>query len=35
MEQAWLREHAYGGLSQPPWRIDKYTGRERYSERMD
>lgn len=34
-EQAWLREHAYGGLSQPPWRTDKYTGRERYSERMD
>ncbi len=33
-EQAWLREHAYGGLTNPPWRLDRYSARERYSERM-
>lgn len=33
-EQAWLREHAYGGLSHPPWRLDKYSAKDRYSERM-
>lgn len=33
-EQAWLREHAYGGLSAPPWKVDKFTAKERYSERM-
>ncbi|MFO0240446.1 MAG: 3'-5' exonuclease, partial [Gemmatimonas sp.] len=33
-EQAWLRAHAYGGLTSPPWRLDRYSARERYSERM-
>jgi DNA polymerase III subunit epsilon len=33
-EQAWLREHAYGGLTNPPWRLDRYTAKDRYSERM-
>lgn len=32
-EQQWLREHAYGGLSNPPWRLDRFTAKERYSER--
>lgn len=32
-EQQWLREHAYGGLANPPWRLDKFTSKERYSER--
>jgi DNA polymerase III subunit epsilon len=34
-EQAWLREHAYGGRQNPPWKVDRFTGRERYSERMN
>lgn len=33
-EQAWLRQHAYGGLANPPWRVDKFTAKDRYSERM-
>jgi len=33
-EQAWLRVHAYGGLGNPPWRIDRFTSKERYSERV-
>ena len=33
-EQAWLRENAYGGLTNPPWRLEKFTAKERYSERM-
>lgn len=33
-EQAWLRVHAYGGMATPPWVIEKFTARERYSERM-
>lgn len=33
-EQEWLREHAYGGRQNPPWQLDKFTGLERYSERM-
>jgi DNA polymerase-3 subunit epsilon len=32
-EQQWLREHAYGGLSNPPWRLETFTAKERYSER--
>jgi DNA polymerase-3 subunit epsilon len=32
-EQQWLRDHAYGGLSNPPWRLEKFTAKERYSER--
>ncbi|MBL0889842.1 MAG: 3'-5' exonuclease [Gemmatimonadaceae bacterium] len=34
VEQTWLREHAYDGRPNPPWRVDRYTGKERYSERM-
>jgi DNA polymerase-3 subunit epsilon len=33
-EQAWLREHAYNGLSNPPWRVDTFTARDRYSVRV-
>lgn len=33
-EQTWLREHAYGGLANPPWRVDRFTAKERYSERV-
>lgn len=33
-EQAWLREHAYRGLANPPWRIDRFTGKDRYSDRV-
>lgn len=32
-EQQWLRDHAYGGLANPPWRLEKFTAKERYSER--
>jgi DNA polymerase-3 subunit epsilon len=34
-EKAWLTEHAYGGRSDPPWQFNVYTGRERYSDRME
>ncbi|MBL0939279.1 MAG: 3'-5' exonuclease [Gemmatimonadaceae bacterium] len=34
IEQTWLREHAYDGRQSPPWRVDKYTAKERYSDRM-
>lgn len=33
-EQVWLREQAYGGRQNPPWQLEKFTGLERYSERM-
>lgn len=33
-EQAWLRDNAYGGLANPPWRIDRFTAKDRYSERV-
>lgn len=33
-EQAWLREHAYGGLANPPWRLDRFTGKDRFSDRV-
>lgn len=32
-EQQWLREHAYGGAANPPWRLDRFSAKERYSER--
>jgi len=32
-EQQWLREHAYGGLTNPAWRLEKFSAKERYSER--
>jgi DNA polymerase III subunit epsilon len=33
-EQNWLRQHAYGGLASPPWRVDTFTAKDRYSERV-
>lgn len=33
-EQSWLRQHAYGGLASPPWRVDTFTAKDRYSERV-
>lgn len=33
-EQAWLRANAYVGIAEPPWQMEKFTGRERFSVRM-
>jgi DNA polymerase III subunit epsilon len=33
-EQQWLREHAYGGLANPPWAVERFTARDRYSDRV-
>jgi DNA polymerase-3 subunit epsilon len=32
-EQQWLRDHVYHGVSNPPWQLEEFTAKERYSER--
>lgn len=33
-EREWLREHAYHGAKNPPWRFQKQTAKERYTDRF-
>jgi len=33
-EQAWLRENIYAGHSSPPWRLEEFGAKDRYSTRV-